>query len=166
MRSLLLATAIVAFTGTAYAQADAHSARPEAKLAPRAQDSTSDPGWGPAPPALPPGAQIAVLQGNPGASGVYTLRLRMPDGYTIPPHFHPTDELVTVISGNLLLGHGDDIEQNRMTGLHAGGFIALPAGMHHYARARGQTVVQVHGEGPFAITYVHPGDDPRKPSKR
>ena len=117
------------------------------------------------PPVLPAGAQIAVLQGNPFGPGVYTLRLKMPNGYTIPPHFHPTDEMVTVISGTLMYGHGDKIDRSAMSTLHAGGFTAATANMHHYVTARGATIVQVQGEGPFAITYVNPADNPQAKPK-
>ena len=118
--------------------------------------------WGPAPPVLPAGAQVAVLQGNPFASGTYTLRLKMPKGYIVPPHFHPTDEMVTVISGNLLFAHGDSVNRKAATPLHAGGFFTAAKGEHHYVVARAPTIVQIHGEGPFVITYVHPQDDPQK----
>lgn len=117
--------------------------------------------WGPAPPFFPAGARFAVLQGDPSQPGVYTVRLEMPPGYTIKPHTHPTDEHVTVISGTLLLAMGDAVNTASATALAAGGFITAPAGAHHWARARGRTVVQVHGQGPFAITYVNPKDDPR-----
>ena len=119
--------------------------------------------WGPAPPFFPAGARFAVLQGDPGASGVYTVRLSMPPGYTIKPHFHPTDEHVTVISGALVLGMGDTVKTRGASLLTAGGFITAKADQHHFAVARGRTVVQVHGEGPFTITYVNAKDDPRKP---
>lgn len=117
--------------------------------------------WGPAPPFFPAGARFAVLQGDPSASGEYTVRLEMPSGYTIKPHFHPTDEHVTVISGTFVVGMGDSVDMGHSQTLAAGGFITAPAQAHHFAIARGRTVVQVHGEGPFAITYVRAGDDPR-----
>ena len=127
--------------------------------------SATDIKWGPVPPVLPPAAKIAVLEGNPFGSGVYTLRLEMPDGYVVPPHFHPTDEMVTVISGNLLFADGDNIDRSKTATLKQGGFVTAPANMHHYVIARGPTVVQVHGMGPFAITYVHSADDPRSKGK-
>jgi quercetin dioxygenase-like cupin family protein len=117
--------------------------------------------WGPAPPFFPAGARFTVLQGDPGQAGVYTVRLEMPAGYTIRPHFHPTDELVTVVSGSLLLGMGDSVNTQTAQLLPAGGFINAKAQAHHFAVARGKTVVQVHGMGPFAITYINPKDDPR-----
>ncbi len=122
--------------------------------------------WGPVPPVLPSGAQIAVLQGNPFAKGVYTLRLKMPAGYVVPPHFHPTDEMVTVISGEVFFDHGDSVNKKTATLMHAGGFVTAASGEHHYIVARGPVVVQVHGEGPFAITYVHPQDDPQNKLKK
>lgn len=117
--------------------------------------------WGPAPPFFPAGARFVVLQGDPSQAGVYTVRLEMPPGYTIRPHTHPTDEHVTVVSGSLMLGMGDSVSVASATTLTAGGFITAGAGMHHWARARGRTVVQVHGQGPFAIDYINPKDDPR-----
>ena len=117
--------------------------------------------WGPAPAVLPPGARLAVLQGDPGQSAPYTLRLELPDGYRVAPHFHPTDEQLTVISGTFLLGMGDSFDAARATVLPAGGFATAPANMHHYALTRGKTVVQIHGMGPFVLTYVDPKNDPR-----
>lgn len=125
------------------------------------------PAWGPAPPFLAKGAQFAVYQGDPGKPGEYTIRLKLPAGYIIAPHQHPTDENVTVISGHFLVGMGDAVDRSRTQALTAGGFITAPAQMHHFAVATDEVVVQVHGMGPFAITYVHAADDPRKtPSSR
>jgi quercetin dioxygenase-like cupin family protein len=117
--------------------------------------------WGPAPPTLTAGARFAVLQGDPGKAGGYTIRLEFPDGYVIKPHYHPTDEHVTVISGVFLVGMGDTVNLSQTQPVPTGGFITAPAQAHHFAVARGKTVVQVHGQGPFAITYVKPTDDPR-----
>ena len=117
--------------------------------------------WGPAPPFFPAGARFAVLQGDPGQTGVYTVRLEMPAGYTIKPHFHPADEHVTVISGTLILGMGDLVNPKGAAFLAPGAFITAAANLHHFAMAREKTVVQVHGQGPFTITYLTPRDDPR-----
>src|SRR5690242_16000246 len=106
--------------------------------------------WGPAPPFLAPGAQLAVLEGNPAApSGDYTVRLKMPDGYRISPHWHPLRENVTVISGTFKLGMGDVFEKNKMKAFTAGSFAFLDPDMHHYAMACGEVVVQVHGRSPL-----------------
>jgi quercetin dioxygenase-like cupin family protein len=118
--------------------------------------------WGPAPGVFPPGAKMAVLQGDPGQTALFTVRLEMPDGYRIAAHWHPTDEHITVISGTFLVGMGDTLNAARTTALPAGGFVTAPAKMNHYAIARGKTVVQVHAMGPFALTYVNPKDDPSK----
>lgn len=117
--------------------------------------------WGAAPDFVPHGARFAVLQGDPSKSEVYTLRLRLPNGFKFPPHFHPTDEHVTVISGTFVIGMGDTVKTKGAITLSAGGFVTAPANAHHWARARGVTVVQVHGQGPFQITYVKDSDDPR-----
>jgi len=121
--------------------------------------------WGPVPGNFPPGAEMAVLQGNPAGSGLFTVRLRMPNGYVFPPHFHPTDEIVTVISGNFRVGMGKTFESKGMLELPAGGFVIAPANEAHYATARGVTVVQIHAIAPFGLTYVNPADAP-KPSAR
>jgi quercetin dioxygenase-like cupin family protein len=117
--------------------------------------------WGPAPAVFPAGAEMAVLAGNPGGQGEYTVRLRMPGGYKIAPHTHPTDENVTVISGTFKVGMGKTFETKGMMALSAGGFVTAPAQMAHYATAVGPTVVQVHGVGPFVLTYVNPADMPK-----
>ena len=117
--------------------------------------------WGPAPAGLPAGAQMVVLDGNPERKGSFTVRLRMPDGYKIQPHTHPTIERVTVISGTAHLGMGPKFDQAAGQALSAGGFAVLPSGMQHFAWATGETIVQIHSHGPFKITYVNPTDDPR-----
>ena len=123
--------------------------------------------WGPAPPALPAGAQISVLEGDPGQKGAITLRLKFPANYTVPPHWHSMTERVTVLSGALHVGMGDTLDRQRSQALQPGGFASLPAKMHHYAWTATPTVVQINLEGPFDIFYVNPDDDPqRKKSNR
>jgi mannose-6-phosphate isomerase-like protein (cupin superfamily) len=119
--------------------------------------------WGAVPPFIPAGAQLAVLEGDPmAASGDYTIRLMMPDGYRIPPHWHPRRENVTVISGTLKVGMGDSFDVGKMMSFPAGSFAYLDPSMHHYAMASGQTVVQIHGMSPVEFVYVNPNDDPSK----
>lgn len=118
--------------------------------------------WGPAPPVLPAGVKLAVLAGDPAGTGPVTLRLKMPAGYRIPPHWHPTDERVTVISGTLALGMGDKLDRKHAKVLKAGGYAVAPANMHHFAWTKTGAVVQVDLMGPFQITYVNPADDPSK----
>ena len=118
--------------------------------------------WGPAPPIFPAGAQFAVVQGDPSVAGqIFTIRLRFPNGYILPPHRHPTDEHVTVLHGTFLVGLGEDFKKSALIPLHEDGFITAPANMAHFASARGMTEVQVHAIGPFRA-YVHPSDDPTK----
>jgi quercetin dioxygenase-like cupin family protein len=117
--------------------------------------------WGPAPAVFEPGAQMAVLQGDPGKAGEeFTVRLRLPNGYKIAPHTHPTAENITVIEGTFLVGMGSTVNHAKMLTLPRGAFASAPAQHPHYAEARGATVVQVHAIGPFALTYVNPADAP------
>ena len=119
--------------------------------------------WGPPPPFVAAGAQLAVLEGNPMAdSGDFTIRLKMPAGYKIAPHWHPKRENVTVISGSFKVGMGDKVEAAKMMTFPAGSFAYLDPDMHHYAMAVGPTVVQVHGMSPLQFNYVNPADDPSK----
>ena len=125
-------------------------------------DSAKDIKWRPAPSMLPKGAQLAVLAGDPMKEGSpFTLRLKMPGGYKIPAHSHPTDENVTVLSGTLGAGMGDKLDPTKGQLIRAGGFVRMPQGMNHFAWAKGPTTVQIHGVGPLAFTYVNPADDPR-----
>jgi len=121
--------------------------------------------WAPAPNFVPEGAQIAVLSGDPSKDGAYVIRLKMPAGYKIGAHNHPTTEMVTVISGDFHLGMGDRLNEETSILLTAGGYAEAPAKMNHFAWASSPTIVQVHGQGPFAITYVDPADDPRTKSQ-
>lgn len=118
--------------------------------------------WGPAPPQLPAGAQVAVLEGSPSEKGAVTLRLKFPADYTIPPHWHSMAERVTVLSGSLHVGMGDALDRQASQTLAPGGFVSLPAKMHHFAWTVAPTVVQISLEGPFDIFYVHAADDPQK----
>ena len=119
--------------------------------------------YGPAPAFVVAGAQLAVLEGNPGAaSGDYTIRLKMPDGYRIAPHWHPQRENVTVISGTFKVGMGDSFDESKMGAFPAGSFAFLDPDMHHYAMASGEVVVQVHGKSPLQFNYVNPNDDPSR----
>jgi hypothetical protein len=116
--------------------------------------------WGPAPPFVPPGGQLAVLEGDPmAASGDYTIRVKMPDGYKIAPHTHPHRENVTVISGTLKVGMGDTFDAGKMMGFSAS-FAYLDPSMQHYAAASGQTVIQIHGQSPVKFNNINPADDP------
>ena len=118
--------------------------------------------WTAGPASLPRGAQAAVLEGDPTKEGPFTMRLKLPDGWKVPPHTHPKVEHVTVISGTFNFGMGEKFDQAATRPMPAGTFGFWPAGMKHFAWARGETVVQLHGIGPWSIEYVDPNDDPRK----
>lgn len=117
--------------------------------------------WMPAPPMLPRGSQIAMLEGNPMQKGLYTIRLRAPRDYVVPPHWHSKGEHVTVISGTMRIGMGDKVDRSAAHRLPPGAYVNLPARMHHYAVAETDATVQIHGMGPFDIHYLKSSDDPR-----
>lgn len=117
--------------------------------------------WVDGPASLPKGARMALLEGNPTQQGPFTMRLQLPDGFTIQPHWHPGVEHVTVISGTFNLGMGEKFDMSKGRALSSGSFAFMPPGMKHYAWAKGKTVVQVHGMGPWIINYLNPTDDPR-----
>ena len=119
--------------------------------------------WELAPAAFPPGAKMAVERGNPMKAGEFVVRFSFPDGYQIPPHFHPTDEHLTVLNGTLLAGMGDKLDMQMASPLAERDTITMPAQMHHFAIARGETMVSVRSQGPFKMTYVNPADMPKKP---
>jgi len=118
--------------------------------------------WQQGPASLPPGAKLAVLEGDPAKDGPFTMRLMMPDGYRIPPHTHPKVEHVTVITGTFNLGMGEKFDQTAGRELPAGTFGFWPAGMKHFAWAKGETIIQLHGIGPWTINYLNAADDPRQ----
>jgi hypothetical protein len=117
--------------------------------------------WQDGPASLPAGARFAVFEGDPTKEGLITMRVWMPDGYKVPPHMHPQIEHLTVISGTFNLGMGERFDKALTQPMPAGTFGFWPAGMKHFAWAKGETVVQLHGVGPWKIEYVNPADDPR-----
>ena len=121
--------------------------------------------WTDAPPSMPKGAKVAVLQGDPGKTGPFVIRLKTPAGYKVAPHWHSQDENLTVLSGTLYLGMGDKLDTKSAQALSAGGFHFLPGKVHHYAFSKVPTVVQISSNGPFDITYINPDDDPQKAKK-
>lgn len=117
--------------------------------------------WGPAPAVFPKGAKMAVVSGYPAKAAPFTVELSFPDGYRIPPHFHPTDETVEVKKGTFLVGMGDTLDVSKTNAMKVGAKGQVPAQARHYAVAKGATVVSVTSMGPFAMTYVNPADDPQ-----
>ncbi|HTU82477.1 MAG TPA: cupin domain-containing protein [Candidatus Acidoferrales bacterium] len=108
-------------------------------------------------PDLPAGAKMAVVDGDPSKVEHYTVRLMLPDGATFPPHYHGGDEMVTVLQGSIVVGLGDTIDLAKSQTLPAGSYVFLPAGVHHWARAKGDAVLQLSGMGPMTQTNVKPG---------
>jgi quercetin dioxygenase-like cupin family protein len=118
--------------------------------------------WKAAPAELPRGAEVAVLFGDPQASGPFVVRLRAPAGYQVPAHKHPDFETVTVISGSLRMGQGQKVDPSAEAFLHAGDFIAAAPGMGHWLVVNDDAVVQVTGMGPWTVDYFDPRDNPRR----
>jgi quercetin dioxygenase-like cupin family protein len=114
---------------------------------------------------LPPGAEAAVLFGDPSKEGLFVLRLKFPAGYSVAPHRHPDDEVVTVISGTFSVGMGETADPRKAQPLPAGSFHALPTGMAHYVFIEEETVIQISTNGPWGLTYINPKDDPRQKSQ-
>jgi quercetin dioxygenase-like cupin family protein len=121
--------------------------------------------WGPASAKLPRGAVMAVLDGEPQKPGApFTIRVKIPDGYSVPPHTHPTDEHLTVIQGTILLGMGETFDRANLREFPTGSYAKLPKGEAHFNVYKGETIIQLHGIGPYDVAYVNPADDPsRKP---
>jgi quercetin dioxygenase-like cupin family protein len=118
--------------------------------------------WIAAPPSLPPGAQMAVLEGDMTKPGPFTARFKAPANYKIPPHWHPADEHITVLSGTFYIGMGDRLDESTASTLPAGSYTVMPAKHHHFAFTKEETVIQLHGIGPWGITYINPADNPQK----
>jgi quercetin dioxygenase-like cupin family protein len=127
-----------------------------------AQAKAPDLKWGPAPAALPSGAQMAVVSGDPGKKGMFAVELKMPANYAVPAHWHPTDETVKVVSGAVHYGMSDKLDLAKAKALPAGQSVTMKAKMHHWVHASAPATIEVSGMGPFEITYVDPKDDPRK----
>lgn len=121
--------------------------------------------WQEGPASLPAGARFAVLEGDPSAEGPFVFRVKMPDGYRIPPHTHPKTERITVISGTFHIGMGEKFDERAGQPMTAGTYGYWAAGMKHFVWATGETVVQFHGMGPWEIHYLNPADDPRRQRK-
>jgi hypothetical protein len=156
MKKTMLVAAALALIFVAGASRRGAAAKPEAITL-----SPSEMKFGPPPPVLPAGAQLAVLHGDPGKKGPFAMRLKMPDGYKIAPHWHTNDEELTIVSGMFFLSMGDKQGEN-MHALEPGSYHYLPGKMHHAASTKGETVVEIHGTGPFDLHYLDPADDPSK----
>ncbi len=165
MRTIARLIVVVCAVGLACFVAEGKEKHHPAALEQHIALAPADLQWGDAPPGFPAGAKLAVLAGDPSKTGSYTVRLQMPANYKIMPHTHPATENVTVISGDFHIAMGQKFDESAGKELPVGGFASMPAHMAHYAWSTAETVVQVHGEGPFQINYVNAADDPRNSKK-
>jgi hypothetical protein len=117
--------------------------------------------WADGPASLPVGAQYTVIEGDLTKEGPFTARFKLPANYTIPPHWHPAIEHVTVIKGSFHMGKGERFDKSKAMKLPLGGFAMMNIGTKHFAFTTEETIVQIHGIGPWGITYVNEEDDPR-----
>lgn len=124
--------------------------------------STADMLWADAPATLPPGTKIMVLEGDPSQEGPFTMRLKVPAGFKIAPHWHPGVEHVTVLSGTFYLAFGDKYDETKGTAMPVGSIAIMPPKHNHYAWAKEETIIQLHGMGPWKIYFVNPEDGPTK----
>jgi quercetin dioxygenase-like cupin family protein len=160
MKTLIIAAAApfaLASMAAAQTESAVHDPGPDHHLVYLPEDVE----WRDGPASFEPGAQFAVLEGDPAQPGVFTMRIRMPDGFRIAPHWHPNPERVTVVSGTFRLGSGEVLDPAATTPLGPGSYTSMPPGMRHYAIADGETVIQLTSTGPWLITYVRSEDDPR-----
>jgi quercetin dioxygenase-like cupin family protein len=118
--------------------------------------------WVDGPATLEKGAKMVILEGNPSKEGPFVMRVKLPDGFRIMPHTHPKDERVTVLQGTLYLGMGATFDEKAAKAMPPGSYGRTEAGMKHFGWVKGETILQLHGTGPWTIDYVNPKDDPRK----
>lgn len=111
--------------------------------------------WMDAPPPLPGGSQIAVLEGNPREEGLFTIRVKLPPYYKIPAHWHPKDERVTIIEGAVYVGFGDATDTTSATKFGTASYYINPVESHHYIFTQSEgAIMQITGNGPWGITYI------------
>lgn len=163
-RNLVLAVLTLVCAAAAQKKAPEAAAKPGAEahiMLPAAEIA-----WKDALPSLPPGAKMALIEGDPKKSEFFALRLKLPAGYRVPAHWHPVRERVTVVRGTFLLGMGDKFAQEGLVEYPAGSYVSMPAGARHFALAREEVEIQLTTVGPWDIVYVDPKDDPRKKASR
>ena len=154
LASVMTAAAILAGSSAYVALAQGHA---HTILAPEEAK------WGPAPPFVPAGAQIAVLSGDPTKPVPYAVRLKFPANYAVPAHSHPTDENVVITTGAVTFGMGDKLVKGAAGNktLSVGGYFLAATGMNHFAYTTQESTIVLYGVGPVLFNYVNPNDDPR-----
>lgn len=154
-RLMFLALPLLLVAGSAVHAKKATAAAPAKKTAP------ADLKWMAGPPGLPAGATFAVVSGDPGKKGMFTVQIKMPPNYAVRPHWHPTDENVTLVSGRLAYGMSDQLDRAAAQAINPGEKVVMKAKGHHWVFTGDGAEIQVSAMGPFMITYVDPADDPR-----
>ena len=164
-RVLMMVALFILAASAALAQQPTTTAHDAKKADETGFYSVAETKWKDGPGSLPVGAKFAVLEGDPTKEGPFVMRILVPDGFIIPPHWHPKVERVTVISGVFNLGMGEKFDKSKTRKMTAGTFGFWPPEMRHFAWAKVKTVLQLHGVGPWTIVYVNPNDDPRNKKK-
>ena len=150
IKNIVIATLAAASVTLAWAQAPAHRMITDKDL--KWEDV----------PSLPPGAKAAMIEGPMNEAVPFTVRIKVPNNYKVPPHFHPAVERVTVLKGAFAMGMGEKYDEKAMHTLKVGDMMIMQPKQPHYAMAKGETELQLHGMGPWGVTYVNEADDPRK----
>jgi hypothetical protein len=155
-----VAIIIVSLAAAASARAQGSpSARPDAGTEQVIRLTPGEITWTAGPPMLPPGASMAVIEGSFSKPGPFTVRLKFPANYRIPPHWHPVKVTVTVISGAFNMGFGDELDTGNGKTLPAGSIFEMPATIHHFGWTNEETVIQEHGIGPLSVNYLNRAHD-------
>lgn len=163
-KTLWVVVAVSLFAAAGSTLADEEKAA-AGKTPPHAMFTPGDIQWVDASPSLPPGAKMALLEGDPSKPGYFAMRLKAPSGYKIMPHWHPNVERLTVISGTLHMGIGDKFSEEGAHAMPAGSYGTMQAKVNHYAWTEGETELQITTLGPWKLVYVNPADDPSKMAK-
>ena len=161
-RGLVLFVGVLAAVSLCVAQSKKAPAQPGAAKPAHTVLKPEDLKWGP----LIPGAEMAVVAGTPSkAGGMYIIRIKCKDGLKVMPHWHPTDEHITVMTGIFAMGIGDKYEAGKLHDVAPGSHAAVPKEMHHFALSKGESIIEVSGMAPFVVNWVNPADDPANQAK-
>ena len=155
MKKNLLGSACAAMLGLAVVATGAHSQDKKESGDAHKIVHFGDLKWTP----IMKGCDLAPVSGDPSAEGTpFVLRIRCTDGIKVPAHWHPTDENLTVIKGTFLVATGETFDESKLQTMNIGNFLMMPKEMRHFALCKGETIVQVHGTGPFKVNWVNPSE--------
>jgi quercetin dioxygenase-like cupin family protein len=145
----VIALALVAFAGAGYSQ-ESKAANSMHKIV-----RSGNLKWMP----IIKGCEIAVIEGNlDSADQPFVARFHCSDGAKTPPHWHPTDENLTVLKGTFLVGTGESFDESKLQAMNFGSYMMMPKEMRHFGMAKGDLILQVHGIGPFKVNWVNPSE--------